>query len=164
MQRSGEDAPLPPAGPRSPCDHPRDAAAGIAGTVHQTAHRARPGRRQAVGRQVRQSGTRRATPCLPGSCRSRRRRRERISEDDAASLKRSLLRLDAASPSGMGGIFRGVDPNASCPSSMAQQNKPPCYRSPALGSLATTNISSAPRCPQVMDLFTLVRAVAGLPK
>jgi hypothetical protein len=61
-QRSGGGAPLLPTGPQSPCDHPTNAAAGIAGTVHQTAHRGRPGRSLAFGRRVKQSGTRHATP------------------------------------------------------------------------------------------------------
>ena len=44
MQRLGEDVPLLPAGRGSPCDRPRDAAAGIAGRARQTAHKGRPWR------------------------------------------------------------------------------------------------------------------------
>src|SRR5215510_4722691 len=43
-RRSGGDAQLLPAGPRSRCDRPRDVAASTSGRVHQTTHRASPER------------------------------------------------------------------------------------------------------------------------
>ena len=96
MQRSGGAAPLLPADLRSPYDPRRGVAAGIAGIAHQTAHKGPPGRRQAVDHRVRQSATRCATPCLPGSCRSRLRRCERPLRTDTESEGRT--RGDAFEP------------------------------------------------------------------